>query len=664
MSAKNVKGIIPHLESLAEAALASLGVEERPSLAASPNPEMGDLGFPCFPFARALRRPPQQIAASVVEALAPIVEGDALVNSVHAAGPYVNFSLSLPSVLGMVLAEVKGGARPYGAVASPEGEAPVLIEYSSPNTNKPQHLGHVRNNLLGESVANLLSHQGRPVRRVNLINDRGIHICKSMVAYMKHGDGGTPESFGKKGDHLIGDFYVRYNSDLTQEYGQWLETEAADAAFAQWCEGEGQKAIAAWRKKAKKKLVKAGELTKEQPAPEAPEEVKRSLFKGGYQDVWFNTSSALGAETKELLVKWEAGDEEVRALWARLNSWVEAGFAATYERMGIHFDQIDHESETYLYGKELVARGRASGVFEESANGAMVFDLSRIGLNGEKAVLRPDGTSLYVTQDLGTANARFDAHSPQKMIYVVGDEQDHYFKVMFSIFGHLRPEAQGKMHHLSYGMVNLPHGRMKSREGTVVDADDLMDEMHALALGRVRELYDAEAMGEAEMQRRAEIVGLAALKFFLLDKSPQTTMVFNPDEALEFTGRTGAFLLYAYARTHSILAKGEARGVSLSFDDDALKSLGSELELPVIRALMEFPSVMGRAAQDLDPGKVAAATYEIARAFAKFYSDKHHKVLDAPTPELQSARLQLVYAVQGALASGLGVLGIDTLKQM
>ncbi len=663
MSKLTVSDIKPHLEEIAAQAVAALGGQVRPTLVSPPNPEMGDMGFPCFPYAKALRRAPQQIAQDLVEALTAATADDPLVKGVKATGPYVNFVLDYAGVLGMILGEIRHGEQTFGAGDPKDADGPILIEYSSPNTNKPQHLGHVRNNLLGQTVANILAFAGHPLVRLNLINDRGIHICKSMLAYQRHGQDPTPESMGLKGDHLIGHFYVSFNTQFEAEYAQWLTTDAADAARNRWVEGDGaKKVLGSWKKRQVKAWKKANKGNKDIPEFKPDAETLHKLFAKDYKDTFFNTESTIGAATRELLVKWEQGDQDTRALWAKLNGWVEAGFAQTYERMGVHFDQIDHESQTYLLGKELVSKGLEDGTFTTSDNGAVVFDMEKIGGNGHKAVLRPDGTSLYITQDLGTAATRFDAHSPSKMIYVVGDEQNHYFKTLFGVFGQIRPESQGKMHHLSYGMVNLPNGRMKSREGTVVDADDLMNEMYKLAHKATKERY-GDQIDEQETAHRAEAVGLGALKFFLMNFSPQTTMTFDPDESIKFQGRTGPFCLYAYARTASILRK--VGGIeSLQFDDGVLSALDSELELELIKSLAEFPQVAQDAAAGYDPSKIAGQAWKISKAMASFFNDTDHSVINAQTPEKRQARLQLIFAVNSVLETALGLLGIKTLEQM
>jgi arginyl-tRNA synthetase len=655
--AQSVKDIDQHLAGLARAALAQLGIEDEPTIQPPPKVEMGYAGFPCFPYARRLGKSPAQVAEMAREVLAArLAEGDPLVESVSAEGPFVNFQLSAAKVLGVALGELRAAPQDFGGkFGHVAGSRPVMVEYSSPNTNKPQHLGHVRNNLLGETLATILGHYGYEVLRVNLINDRGIHICKSMLAYQLFGEGVTPEKAGKKGDHLIGDFYVRFSKEFSSEYAAWLEGDEAAGVFEGWKGSkDGLKAVGAWKKDHRKK----GE-----PEPVPSEDVVRKLFKSDYEDAYFNAQSSLGAQARELLRRWEAGDAEVVGLWRTLNGWVEAGFHATYARMGIRFDHIDHESETYLLGKDLVEEGLGSGVFVRAANGAAVFDLTRIGLQGEKAVLRPDGTSLYTTQDLGTAARRFERHDPAKLIYVVGDEQNMHFQILFGILGALRPALQGRCYHLSYGMVNLPQGRMKSREGTVVDADDLMDEVHKLALERIHEIWKDEEMPAEEAHRRAEVLGLAALKYFLMDYSPQTTMIFNPEQSLELTGRTGVYAMYAYARTAGVLRKGGFDAGARALPSlEVLSHLRHEKEEVLVRALAGFPQAIRRAAEQYDPSKLTEYVWRLAKDLASFY--EHCDVIHAEPAELREARLWLVWAANRALWVSLRLLGLEPLEQM
>ncbi|RME29197.1 MAG: arginine--tRNA ligase, partial [Deltaproteobacteria bacterium] len=473
-------------------------------------------------------------------------------------------------------------------------------------TNKPQHLGHCRNNLLGHTIATLLETAGAEVLRYNLINDRGIHICKSMVAYERFGNGQTPEQLGVKGDHFVGDLYVRFNDALREE------------------------------------------LESRYPDPGNRPDI----------DEFFNTDSELGRRARQMLQLWEAGDPEVRALWETMNRWCEAGFAETYARMGVRFDTIQKESDTYLLGKAIVEQGLAEGVFRRADNGAVVFDLERIGLEGEKAVLRADGTSLYVTQDLGTAVTRFEQTGFHRMIYVVGSEQDHYFRVLFGILGEIRPELKGRMVHRSYGMVELTTGKMKSREGTVVDADDLMDDLHAAVLEANVERWPD--LDPAERQARAEAIALGGLKYFLLRYNPDRAFVFDKDSSISFEGDTGPYCQYAHARAATLLSK---LGDSVEGVQPDWSALAEPYAVRVLTALLRFPPAVARGAEELDPSVVTQALYDLSKAFASFYAAPVGRVIGAPPAEA-AAKAALVRATRRVLAGALGLLGIEALDEM
>lgn len=594
--------IIRDVQAPLDARLRESGAEPEGTLAPPTRDGAGDLALACHRHARALRKPPQAIAAE----LATIAEQHPLVARAEAVAGFLNLHLDWPRVAHKTLAWALTDDGAIGRSDRRAGET-IVVEYSSPNTNKPQHLGHCRNNILGATVASLLEATGARVIRVNLINDRGIHICKSMVAYRRHGEGITPESAGKKGDHLVGDFYVRFSNDFAEEHKAYLAA--------------------------------GGGLTDE--------------------DAYFNSDdSALGRETREMLQQWEAGDVEIRRLWGLMNGWCEAGFAATYARMGVRFDQIYKESTTYLLGKDLIAEGQAKGVFKVAQNGAIVFDLSRIGLEGEKAVLRADGTSVYTTQDIGTAIARHDEHHFDRMIYVVGNEQDHHFKVLFGILGALRPALEGRLHHLSYGMVELPHGRMKSREGTVVDADDLMDALHDAAAQAGRDRWpelDATALSS-----RAEAIGIGGLKFYLLNYAPATTFVFDPERSIAMNGETGPYCQYAYARATSILRKlgDDGQGIEPDYRD-----LDGPVPRAVLKALLALPGEIESAARELKPSLATKAVFDLASAFATFYNHGDYKVIDA-APGALAARAALVRAARRVLGGALALLGIDALEEM
>ncbi len=573
----------------------------------APSREGPDFAAPCHRFAKALHKSPQQIAEAVAAAFShPLVD-----HCVAAAGflnLYLNWATFAPKMLDWAMTD-DGALGHNNAFAGRK----LLIEYSSPNTNKPQHLGHCRNNILGHTVASLYAASGAEVVRVNLVNDRGIHICKSMVAYKHFGEGVTPETVGKKGDHLIGDFYVKFETALAKEYADYAAT----------CSEDGTPVL--------------------------------------NKDEFFNQKSVWGAEAGAMLRAWEAGDPEVRALWKTMNGWCESGFAATYERMGVKFDRIDHESENYLLGKDLVQEGASKGIFKRAANGAYVYDLTRMGLEGEKAVQRADGTSVYTTQDLGTAVKRYEAYSPDLMMYVVGNEQDRHFQVLFQILGELRPQLVGKMFHLSYGMVELPTGKMKSREGKVVDADDLMDDLHETALNKCRELWPD--LDEAEANRRAEALGLSGLKFFLLKFAPTTTFMFDAEASIKPEGETGVYCQYAYARGQSILRKVAASDLAGATVEPNFAVLDHPQAKALMTALLMFPRNVAQAARDRKPSLLTKATFEIAKSFAAFYNHPECRVLGAE-PAAALARVELVKATVRVLGGALNLLGITALDEM
>ena len=490
----------------------------------------------------------------------------------------------------------------------PENERKrILIEYSAPNTNKPQHLGHVRNNTLGMSLASLLKRVGHQVIEINLVNDRGIHICKSMIAYQRFGNGCTPESTGMKGDHLVGKFYVEYNQALSQEIKQLREAD-----------------------------------------PSLASQDDEALF----------LKTELGAATQKMLQDWEAGDPEVRALWRKMNNWVFEGFAKTYERMGIHFDHTYLESETYLLGKDIVAAGLEKGVFARREDGAVFCDLGKLG---KKVVLRSDGTSVYITQDMGTTLRKYEDYHPESMIWVVGDEQNLHFQMLFAIMERLGYEWARDLYHLSYGMVNLPSGKMKSREGTVVDADDLFDEMASLAREACRE-RGGDELSEAELAARGEIIGLGALKFMLLKYNPKTTILFDPAASLKFEGDTGPYIQYAAARIHSIERKAAERGIDFTAERVDWGLLTHETEKALAVTAGFYPATLRMAAERRDCSGLAEYLLDLAKAFNRFY--RECPVLAAETPELAGARLALAEAVRRIISDGLGTLTIGVPEAM
>ena len=479
----------------------------------------------------------------------------------------------------------------------------VMVEYSSPNTNKPLHLGHVRNNLLGYSIARILEASGNRVFKTNIVNDRGIHICKSMLAWQRWGNGATPESTGKKGDHLIGDFYVlfdkHYKAELTALMNEGKTKEEAEAA------------------------------------------------------------SPLMADARAMLRRWEDGDEEIRSLWSMMNSWVYAGFDETYKRMGVSFDEIYYESETYLLGKEEVLRGLKEGKFVQDPDGSVWADFTDEGLD-RKILLRSDGTSVYITQDIGTAKMRFDKHPIDKMVYVVGNEQEYHFKVLSLLLDRLGYAFGKGLVHFSYGMVELPDGKMKSREGTVVDADDLMDEMVATARAIAEEQGKGKDMPAEEAAEVARRVGLGSLKYFILKVDPRKNMTFNPKESIDFNGNTGSFIQYTYARIRSLLRKAEELGIALPATFAGLTISTKEQEL--IAKAAEYADVVEEAARTYSPAVIANYVYDLVKEYNQFYHE--FSILKEENEELRAFRLALSEVVARTIASGFSLLGIEMPERM
>ncbi|MBQ9817892.1 MAG: arginine--tRNA ligase [Proteobacteria bacterium] len=660
MSVQNFKTDI--LEAIASACR-ELGADvDASQIALNPVPEnqFGDIAMTCFTLRgklsaldpKALNNP-----AAISQALAEKLSASPLFEGVKACGPYLNMAYNTSNLAQIVVGEILQKGDHFGDAEKKNKK--VVIEFSGPNTNKPQHLGHLRNNVIGESMSRLLAKSGYDVTKVNIINDRGVHICKSMLVYMKYGDGITPESAGKKGDHLVGDFYVRFEKEFQAEYKEWLESEEGQQAFEEYKSSDAGK-------KAQKAIDDYAKIPEEKRKGKAPADLFAS-FKADTKDKYFNTKSKLGAEATDLLVRWEAGDPEVRRIWKLLNTWVIDGFLDTYKTLGIEFDKLYYESNTYKLGKDIIEDGLKRGIFHHLPDNATAFDLSRIGLSGEKIVLRSNGTSVYITQDIGTAIERYKDYAYDKMIYVVADEQNHHFRVLFGILGELRPELAGRFEHLSYGMVTLPNGRMKSREGTVVDTDDLIEEMARL----VREVMDNKSdrehyadADEAEFSRRAMVIALAALKYFLLNITPTSWMEFNPEKSLDLQGRTGAYCLMNYARTRSILRKAGYTHQD-SVDPAVLAALRTPEEKKVLMTLMQCPDIIKWATESSDPAKIAEYLFNLCKSFAFIFTDKAgHPILTCEDPALRAARLALVDALGTVLRMGLGLLGIETLEEM
>ena len=569
----------------------------------APNPEMGDLGSPMFAFAKSLRMAPPQIAAGVAE----IAASDCSLGKILAVGPYVNIKLDKANAAGPILAAVKAQGESYGSF-NQSGKKPlegrkVMIEFSSPNTNKPLHLGHIRNDALGESVSRILKAAGADVYKVDLINNRGVHICKSMLAYkMFHeAKGETPETLGMKGDHFVGQCYV--------EFDKYLKGE------------------------------------KDKPETAHPEANQMA---------------------EDMLIKWEAGDPEVHKLWEMMNKWTFDGVKETYQRTGISFDKYYFESETYLKGKDEILKGLEKGVFFKAEDGSVRIDVTDVVGKGkdednhEKVLLRKDGTSVYITQDIGTAISRHSDWAFNQLVYVVASEQNYHFKILFHILKKLGFDWADKLFHLSYGLVNLPSGRMKSREGTVVDADDLVDSLHADALAAIKERGRDQQVGDAD--EVAEKVALGALHYYMLQATPIKDMLFNPAESLSFNGNTGPYLQYMGARINSILGKAGEAGIKADSSDEAVAMLTAPDEWELIKLLGDYPVVIEKAAENLDPSGVAAYVYETAKAFSKFYQTC--SIVNAGDAKLAGARLYLAECTLQVIKNAMNLVLVPYLEKM
>jgi arginyl-tRNA synthetase len=559
----------------------------------------GHLTLVVFPFLRTSKKSPEQTAQDIGEYLQ---KNESAVTEFNVIKGFLNLTVSASCWVDL-LNSINATAD-YGIVPVTENSQLVMIEYSSPNTNKPLHLGHVRNNLLGYSLAEIMKANGYKVVKTNIVNDRGIHICKSMLAWQKWGEGATPESTGKKGDHLIGDFYVLFDKHYKAEL---------------------------------KTLEASGLTTKEAEA-----------------------QSTLMAEAREMLLKWEAGDEEVVSLWKRMNNWVYAGFDETYKKMGVDFDKIYYESETYLEGKGKVLEGLDKGVFYRRDDDSVWADLTGDGLD-EKLLLRSDGTSVYMTQDIGTAKLRFDDYPINKMIYVVGNEQNYHFQVLSILLDKLGFEFGKGLVHFSYGMVELPEGKMKSREGTVVDADELMEEMISTARDISNELGKLDGLTKEEAEKIAEIVGLGSLKYFILKVDPRKNMTFNPKESIDFNGNTGPFIQYTYARIQSVLRKAAEQGIALPEQLPTSIAI-SEKEEGLIQMAADFAVTVKEAGTEYSPAFIANYIYDLVKEYNQFYHD--FSILREENEELKKFRLVLSTNVARIIKSGMALLGIEVPERM
>lgn len=554
-----------------------------------PDIELGHFGIGCFQMAKLFRRSPAEIARQIASALPT----DAIIEQARPAGPYLNLSVSTETLFGTVCREIAGLGRKYGETGGGQNKR-VMDEYLSPNTNKPLHLGHLRNGALGMAVARLFEATGHEVVKAILVNDRGVHICKSMLAWQRWGNGQTPQTAGRKGDHFVGDWYVRYAEEAEK-------------------------------------------------------------------------NPTLEREVQQMLQRWEAGDPETVRLWETMNQWVYEGFSKTYERFGLEFDVTYYESDTYTLGKDYIQRGLKQGVFTKDGNGNIVFQLPEDKFGLEKSgqskrvtVLRPDGTSLYITQDIATSILKITEHDLDYSIWVVGSEQEYHFKCLFEILSALGYAWARDCYHLSYGMVYLPEGKMKSREGKVVDADDLISQMTAMAAEEIRSRDPDGKLSEAEIGRRAEVIGIGAVKFYLLRVKPTQSINFDPQESISFDGFTGPYCQYAYARICGILQKARQSGATSRAADFA--ALGNPEEILLLQKLMLLPEEIAAAVREINPARVAGHVFNTAKCFNQFYN--RHQVLHGEDPSLVAARLALIEATAQVLKKGLHVLGIDVLENM
>ena len=559
----------------------------------------GHLTLVVFPFLKMSRKSPELTAEEIGNYLKTNEQAVADFNVIKG---FLN--LVVDSSAWIALLDDIHAAPNYGIVPVTEQSPLVMIEYSSPNTNKPLHLGHVRNNLLGAALANIMSANGNKVVKTNIVNDRGIHICKSMLAWQKWGNGETPESSGKKGDHLIGDYYVAFDKHY----------------------------------KAELKALMAQGMTEEEA----------------------EKNSSLMKEAREMLIKWEAGDSEVRALWQQMNNWVYAGFDETYKRLGVSFDKIYYESNTYLDGKKKVLEGLEKGLFYQKEDGSVWADLTAEGLD-HKLLLRSDGTSVYMTQDIGTAQQRFTDYPINQMIYVVGNEQNYHFQVLSILLDRLGFEWGKSLVHFSYGMVELPNGKMKSREGTVVDADELMDEMVETAKQTSGELGKLDGLTREEADDIARIVGMGALKYFILKVDARKNMLFNPQESIDFNGNTGPFIQYTYARIRSVMRKAAEMGLEIPESLPAGVEL-SEKEENLIQMLATFPAIVKQAGDEYSPSAIANYTYDLVKEFNQFYHD--FSILHEEQSDVRIFRLVLASNVAKVVKLAMGLLGIEVPERM
>jgi len=572
----------------------------------------GDYTFVVFPLVKVLKFSPAQIAEELGQC---IKANSRFVEDYNVVKGFLNLQLN-QAFWQQCFEELSD--EKFGQ-AGRNGKK-MMVEFSSPNTNKPLHLGHIRNIFLGWSVAQIAETRGYEVVKTQVINDRGIAVCKSMMAWKLFSGGATPESQGMKGDHFVGDYYVKFDKALQKEYAEWQDSGEADAQY---------------------------------DARHKDEESREAFFKR-FKNDYFNLYSPIGRETKEMLLKWEEGDEETVALWKKMNNWVYSGFDKTYEALGVHFDSINYESETYLLGKESVNKGLSDGIFYRQEDGSVWVDLEDVGMD-KKILLRSDGTSVYMTQDIGTAQMRYEEHAMDSMVYVVGNEQDYHFKVLFEILKRLGEPYADRLYHLSYGMVDLPSGKMKSREGTVVDADDLIKEVIDEARIASKErgaVSHLEAYKQEDIFRK---IGLAALKYFIIKVNARKRMVFDPKESVDMQGTTGPYIQNAFVRIQSVLRKAsQAEAVDMEGSNIYIYN---EAEKELISQMIGFPEVLDEALRQYDPSHIANYAYGLAKSFHRFYHD--HVIYDPENPDQSASRLELVKRISLIIEKAMSTLGIE-----
>lgn len=576
----------------------------------------GDYTVVVFPFVKALKTNPVELGNTLG---AHVVDQVEEVEAFNVVNGFLNFKLTKEYWKSQLI--TISGTEDYGQ--HPSNGQKVMVEFSSPNTNKPLHLGHIRNILLGWSSSKILKAAGYDVIRTQIINDRGIAVCKSMLAWQKFGNGETPESSGIKGDHFVGKYYVLFDQKFREEYTDWQISDQGKSVAAS--------------------LKKDGQTDDQ--------------FFGAYKNTYFNEYSVLGNEAKDMLLSWEAMDEPIRNLWMMMNSWVYSGFGATYEKLGVEFDKLYYESDTYLLGKKTVDEGLQKGVFFKKDDGSVWIDLEDAGMD-QKIVLRSDGTAVYMTQDIGTAMVRNEDFGVEKMVYVVGDEQDYHFKVLFEILKRLGEPYADHLHHLSYGMIDLPSGKMKSREGTVVDADDLVAEVIDEARKSSAQRGEIAEMDKTEQSDILRKIGLAALKFMIIKVQPKKRMVFDPQESVDMQGQTGPYVQNAYVRIKSVLRRYEQE----SYGSYEKYVDLNEFEISLLKELVEFPSLIKDAAEGYDPSAVANYCYNLAKTYHRFYHEV--RILTAETEEAKAFRLELSSVVANVIAKGMDLLGIEMPEKM